>query len=368
LLPAPRSLPPASARRSLLITGGAGFIGSHFVRLCLQQGFEVLNVDKLTYAGNLQALEEAERNSKHHFFQIDIVDSKALRLVFEQHEPTAVVHIAAESHVDRSIDAPAIFVETNIVGTFNLLQESRRYFESLDNERKNKFRFVQCSTDEVFGSLGPAESAFQESSRYDPHSPYSASKAAADHLARAWQTTYGLPVIVTHSSNNYGSYQYPEKLIPVVITQALAGQTIPIYGSGQQVRDWIHVDDHCEALAVVLESGRVGESYNIGANQELTNEYLVRTICNLLDEIKPRDDGQPYAVQITFVADRPGHDQRYALDADKIRTELGWQPRHRVNDSLRETVRWYSQNIAWCESVLRKSHASKSNSRQVFVS
>jgi dTDP-glucose 4,6-dehydratase len=340
----------------ILVTGGAGFIGSNLVRqLVLEHGHEVLNIDALTYAGSLSSLAGLEGHARHRFARVDIRDAEAMRRQFEEFAPDGVMHLAAESHVDRSIDGPGEFIQTNIVGTFTLLQAARAYFERLDGAARERFRFLHVSTDEVFGSLG-AEGRFSETTAYDPHSPYSASKAASDHLVRAWGSTYGLPVLVTNCSNNYGPYQFPEKLIPVVILNALRGDPLPVYGSGENVRDWLHVADHARALHMVLMRGRVGETYAIGGDNELRNIDLVRLLCGVLDELRPRADGRGYAEQIAFVGDRPGHDLRYAIDATKIRTELGWAPREGRASGFRSTVQWYLDNEAWWRAILDGTH------------
>jgi len=335
----------------LLITGGAGFIGSNLVRLLVNAGHDVLNVDALTYAGNLNSLRDISQKPNYRFSQVDITDASAIRRTLLDYQPTAVMHLAAESHVDRSIDGPRQFIETNIVGTLNMLQAALEHWRGLGAEAASQFRFLHVSTDEVYGSLGP-EGYFTEETRYDPHSPYSASKAASDHLARAWCDTYGLPVIVTNCSNNYGPYQFPEKLIPVVILKCLHGEPIPVYGKGENIRDWLYVEDHCEALVVALQRGEVGQTYNIGGNNERTNIDLVRMLCELMDELHPRADGQSYAQQITFVTDRPGHDLRYAINPSKIRDQLGWQPRQDHQSGFRKTVQWYLDNRHWWEAIL----------------
>lgn len=345
--------------QTLLVTGGAGFIGSNLVRhLLAATPHRVVNVDKLTYAGNLDSLADVMRHPRHQFVRADIADGGALREIFQAHSPDAVLHLAAESHVDRSIDGPGEFIRTNIEGTFQLLQAARGHWQALPPERRAAFRFLHVSTDEVFGALGPDDPAFCETTPYDPHSPYSASKAASDHLARAWHSTYGLPVLVTNCSNNYGPYQFPEKLIPVVILKALRGEPIPVYGRGENVRDWLYVTDHCAALRSVLERGAVGETYCIGGNCERRNLDLVRDICALMDELRPIASSPlagrvaRHADLITFVADRPGHDFRYAMNAEKIRRELGWQPAERGDTGLRKTVQWYLENRAWWERIL----------------
>jgi len=336
---------------TLLVTGGAGFIGSALVRKVVREtAHVVVNVDTLTYAGSLESLGDARAHPRHHFARVDVRDAAALRALFERHAPDAVIHLAAESHVDRSIDAPADFVQTNVVGTFTLLQEARRYWSGLPPDRREAFRFLHVSTDEVYGSLGPA-GLFTEESPYRPGSPYAASKAASDHLARAWRHTYGLPVIVTNCSNNYGPYQFPEKLIPLTIQNALAGKPLPVYGRGENVRDWLYVDDHVEALLAVLERGRPGETYNAGGGAERRNIDVVRAVCALVDELAPDAALQPRSRSITFVADRPGHDLRYAIDASKVERETGWRPRETFASGLRRTVEWYLANQEWCERV-----------------
>jgi dTDP-glucose 4,6-dehydratase len=335
----------------ILITGGAGFIGSNLVRLMIQSGHEVLNVDKLTYAGNLQSLVDVQSNPRYRFAQVDIADAAAIGEAVTQYDPEAIMHLAAESHVDRSIDGPKEFIDTNVCGTLNLLQAALAHWKSLDAQTASRFRFLHVSTDEVYGSLGP-EGLFTEETRYDPHSPYSASKAASDHLARAWHDTYGLPVLVTNCSNNYGPYQFPEKLVPVVILKCLRGEPIPVYGKGENIRDWLYVVDHCEALATVLRDGRPGQTYNIGGNNEQRNIDLVTMICGLMDQMHPRGDGKKYQSQITFVTDRPGHDLRYAIDAGKIRLELGWEPKQDHRSGFSQTVKWYLDNRGWWESIL----------------
>ncbi|MDQ6636127.1 MAG: dTDP-glucose 4,6-dehydratase [Gemmatimonadota bacterium] len=333
-----------------LVTGGAGFIGSALVRqLIAETPHRVVTVDRLTYAGNLESLGPARDHPHHSFHQVDICDGAALRAVFAAERPDAVIHLAAESHVDRSIDGPAAFVHTNIVGTFTLLQEALRYWRELPPAAQATFRFVHVSTDEVFGALG-AVGLFTEDTPYDPSSPYSASKAASDHLARAWQRTYGLPVMVTNCSNNFGPYQFPEKLIPLVIGKALAGEPVPVYGRGENVRDWLYVDDHARALRLVLERGTAGETYNVGGENERRNVDVVREICAILDELRPDPAGKHDRL-ITFVTDRPGHDFRYAIDANKLRAELGWAPRENFASGIRKTVAWYLENSQWCERV-----------------
>ncbi len=335
----------------ILLTGGAGFIGSAVVRQLIREtDHEVINVDKLTYAGNLESLAEAGDSPRHHFEQVDICDADEVRRVFETHQPDAVMHLAAESHVDRSIDGPGAFIQTNVVGTFTLLHAARGYWSGLGDAAKQAFRFHHVSTDEVYGSLG-ATGYFTEETPYDPRSPYSASKAASDHLARAWHHTYGMPTIVTNCSNNYGPYHFPEKLIPLVILNAKAGKPLPVYGKGDNIRDWLYVDDHARALRLVLEKGQPGETYNIGGHNERTNLDVVQGICRLLDELLPDSPQVPHEKLITFVADRPGHDQRYAIDAGKIERELGWTPAETFETGLKRTVAWYLANDEWCRNV-----------------
>ena len=335
----------------ILVTGGAGFIGSAVVRLAVSKGHSVVNLDALTYAACLANVAPVTNSPLYEFEQADIRDRAALDRIFAVHAPDAVMHLAAESHVDRSIDGPGDFIETNITGTFNLLEAARAYWTRAG--KPDGFRFHHISTDEVFGSLGPT-GMFTEDTPYDPRSPYSASKAASDHLVRAWHETYGLPVVLTNCSNNYGPYHFPEKLIPVTILNALHGKPIPVYGNGLNIRDWLYVEDHAEALLCVLERGALGRSYNIGGENERTNIDLVRTICALLDEMKPRAAGS-YAELITFVADRPGHDARYAIDPSRIRDELGWRPSVTVEEGLRRTVRWYLDNESWWRPLLARS-------------
>ena len=335
----------------ILVTGGAGFIGSNFVRQVVQRkDTQVLNLDNLTYAGNLDSLQDIATNQAYQFVQVDICDAAAVETVIAEYQPDVVVHFAAESHVDRSIDGPAAFIQTNIIGTFNLLEAARKYWKELPTERKSAFRFLHVSTDEVYGSLG-ATGLFTEETPYAPNSPYSASKASSDHLVRAYHHTYGLPVMTTNCSNNYGPYQFPEKLIPLMILNALSGKPLPVYGDGMQVRDWLYVGDHCRAILTVLEAGKCGETYNIGGHNEMPNIRIVEKICALLGELRPRTDGKPYTEQITYVTDRPGHDRRYAIDAGKIGRELGWLPQETFDTGIRKTVQWYLDNPDWCERV-----------------
>ena len=337
---------------TILVTGGAGFIGSNFVLDWLAQSEEtVVNLDKLTYAGNLRNLDPVKDNPKHFFVHGDIGDSALVATLLVRYQPRAILNFAAESHVDRSISGPAEFIETNIVGTFRLLEAVRAYRGGLTEPDASNFRFLHVSTDEVYGSLVPNEAAFSESRRYEPNSPYSASKAASDHLVRAYHHTYGLPVLTTNCSNNYGPLHFPEKLIPLMIVNALVGKPLPVYGDGQQIRDWLFVKDHCSAIRVVLSSGRVGETYNVGGWNEKANLDIVHSVCALLDEMQPRSDAQPYASQISFVTDRPGHDRRYAIDARKISEELGWKPAETFETGLRKTVRWYLDNPQWVREV-----------------
>jgi dTDP-glucose 4,6-dehydratase len=338
----------------ILITGGAGFIGSALIRYLINDTeHSVLNVDNLTYAGNLESLISVSENPRYSFAQVDICDGEKIRELFTDYQPDAVMHLAAESHVDRSIDKPAAFIETNIVGTYTLLEAARQYWANLESTKKSAFRFHHISTDEVFGDLHGTNDLFTETTPYAPSSPYSASKASSDHLVRAWHRTYGLPIIVTNCSNNYGHFQFPEKLIPVVILNALEGKPLPVYGNGQQIRDWLYVDDHARALLTVLESGTMGETYNIGGHNEKANLTVVQTLCEILDELKPnKPDGiTHYADLITYVTDRPGHDLRYAIDASKIERELGWTPQETFETGLRKTVQWYLDNLAWCQHI-----------------
>lgn len=341
----------------LLITGGAGFIGSAVVRMAVKSSdWSVINLDKLTYAGNLESLAPIEGNKNYFFEKADICDRSAVEAIFAKYQPDAIMHLAAESHVDRSIDGPSAFVSTNIMGTYNLLEVARKYWADLPKERKEKFRFHHVSTDEVYGSLG-ATGLFHEDSPYQPNSPYSASKASSDHLVRAWHHTYGLPVVTTNCSNNYGPYQFPEKLIPLIILNALAGKRLPVYGKGDNIRDWLYVDDHARALLTVLQKGRVGEVYNVGGRNEKTNLEVVHSICDILDELTPADDGRPRRDLIDFVKDRPGHDKRYAIDATKLEGELGWKAQENFATGIRKTIEWYLNNrLGWCAHVLDGSY------------
>ena len=337
---------------TILVTGGAGFIGSNFVLDWLAQSDEaVVNLDKLTYAGNRQNLAALDGDARHVFVRGDIGDAALLASLFAAHGFRAVVNFAAESHVDRSIHGPATFIQTNIVGTFGLLEAARAYRQGLVEPARSAFRFLHVSTDEVYGSLAPDEAPFAESHRYEPNSPYSASKAAADHLVRAYHHTYGLPVLTTNCSNNYGPYHFPEKLIPLCILNALAGKPLPVYGDGRQIRDWLYVKDHCAAIRRVLEGGRAGQTYNIGGGNEKVNLDVVGALCATLDELSPRADGLSYAHQISFVADRPGHDRRYAIDAHKLERELGWRPAESFESGIRKTVQWYLDNQEWARNV-----------------
>ena len=336
----------------ILVTGGAGFIGSAVIRHIIENTHHhVLNVDKLTYAGNLESLRSIEKSERYKFSQTDICDQVVLERIFHEFQPDSVMHLAAESHVDRSIDGPAAFIQTNIVGTYSLLEAARKYWLSLTVEAKEAFRFHHISTDEVYGDLEGTTDLFTETTPYTPSSPYSASKASSDHLVRAWQRTYGLPTIVTNCSNNYGPYHFPEKLIPLVILNALDMKPLPIYGKGDQIRDWLFVEDHARALYQVVTEGVVGETYNIGGHNEKQNIEVVKTICKILDELKPESTGQKYETLITFVKDRPGHDLRYAIDAAKIEKELGWTPQETFETGIRKTVAWYLNNLDWCHRV-----------------
>ena len=340
----------------ILITGGAGFIGSNLVRHIIETTeHSVLNIDALTYAGNPHSLSDIEGNPRYAFAQVDICDAALVEQTIQAFHPDWIMHLAAESHVDRSIDGPGAFIQTNVIGTFNLLQSARSHYEALEGDSKPKFRFLHVSTDEVYGSLGET-GLFTETTAYDPHSPYSASKASSDHLARAWADTYQLPVLITNCSNNYGPFQFPEKLIPVVILKALRGEDIPVYGEGINIRDWLYVEDHADALYTVIFKGKPGETYNIGGYNERKNIDIVELLCELLDELKPREDSKSYREQITFVTDRPGHDLRYAIDASKIKAELGWTPKQDHTSGFRKTVEWYLDNTAWTQQILDGSY------------
>lgn len=352
-----------SFSRKILVTGGAGFIGSAVIRHIIENTrHSVINVDKLTYAGNLESLISVSNSKRYCFERVDICDYPELVRVFGEHQPDAVMHLAAESHVDRSIQGPAAFIQTNVVGTCTLLEAAKEYLTSLDQERRSIFRFHHISTDEVYGDLGPDDPAFVETTAYAPSSPYSASKAAADHLVRSWVRTYSFPALITNCSNNYGPYQYPEKLIPLVILSALEGKPLPVYGKGENIRDWLYVDDHARALCLILERGRLGETYNIGGHCELKNIDVVNKICEILNRIRPvKTEGKSsvsdYHRLISFVSDRPGHDRRYAINADKIKNELGWIPEETFESGLQKTVEWYLQNSEWCRGVQEKSNS-----------
>lgn len=342
----------------ILVTGGAGFIGGNFVLdwLANPNAEGVINLDALTYAGNLATLEPLKDDLRHVFVHGDIGDRALLKKLLAEHKPRAIVNFAAESHVDRSIHGPSDFIQTNIVGTFNLLESTREYWSGLPEQEKADFRFLHVSTDEVYGSLSPTDPAFKETNTYEPNSPYSASKAASDHLVRAWHHTYGLPVLTTNCSNNYGPYHFPEKLIPLCILNALNGKPLPIYGDGQQIRDWLYVKDHCAAIRRVLEAGQLGQTYNVGGWNEKPNIDVVKTICTILDQLQPRKDGKPYVDQITYVTDRPGHDRRYAIDASKLERELGWKPAETFESGIRKTVQWYLDNPVWVDGVVSGSY------------
>jgi dTDP-glucose 4,6-dehydratase len=336
----------------ILVTGGAGFIGTNFILDWLTQSDEeIINLDNLTYAGNLENLAPLKDDKRHIFIKGDICDSTLIISLLTKYKPRAIINLAAESHVDRSIKEPEGFIQTNIVGTFRLLEATRAYWGALENMKKEKFRFLHISTDEVYGSLSSKEKAFDEDHRYEPNSPYSASKAASDHLIRAYHNTYGLPVLTTNCSNNYGPYQFPEKLIPLIIINALTNKPLPVYGDGQQIRDWLYVKDHCDAIRRVLEAGTPGETYNIGGWNEKTNIDIIHTICSLLDTLSPHVDGKHYNEQITFVTDRPGHDRRYAINSNKIKRDLGWKPGETFETGIHKTVQWYLNNQSWVKNI-----------------
>ena len=340
-----------------LVTGGSGFIGANFIQYLLKNDLakKIINLDKLTYAGNPQNLLKFEHDDRYVFNQGDICDQEHVRELIQLHHPDIIVNFAAESHVDRSIDGPGEFIKTNISGTYTLLQESLRYYQSLENDKQKKFRFHHVSTDEVFGSLGE-DGFFTEETPYDPSSPYSASKAASDHLVRAWERTYGLPIIISNCSNNYGPYQFPEKLIPLMILNCLAEESLPVYGTGENVRDWLYVDDHCEAIYTIIEKGKIGETYNVGGNNEIQNIEIVNTICSILDEIKPSENGNSYTDLITYVKDRPGHDFRYAIDSSKLKDELNWSPNETFESGIRKTINWYLENQAWWQDIQKNTY------------
>jgi len=337
--------------KKLIVTGGAGFIGSNFIHYLLKNtSIKILNLDILSYAGNLESLASIEKHQNYQFCQGDIGDATLIKKLLAEFQPDGIVNFAAESHVDRSIDNPAAFLQTNVMGTFNLLQQSKDYWQNLSTTEKEAFRFLHVSTDEVYGSLG-AKGLFHEQSPYAPNSPYSASKAASDHLVRSWFHTYGFPVLTTNCSNNYGPYQFPEKLIPLFVLNALDGQNLPIYGDGSNIRDWLYVDDHCSAILRVLEAGKIGEVYNVGGNSEKTNLQVIDTLCTILDELKPAANGKSYQTLKVYVNDRPGHDQRYAIDATKLKKELNWQPAETFETGLKRTIEWYLANLDWCAHV-----------------
>jgi len=336
----------------ILVTGGAGFIGSSVVRMAIERNLSVVNVDCLTYAANLESLKDIASHKNYTFEETNICDAEALAQLFQKHQPDVVMHLAAESHVDRSIDGPGAFIQTNVIGTYNLLQGARNYHETLKGEKHDMFRFHHVSTDEVYGDLSKDDPAFEETTSYDPSSPYSASKAASDHLVRAWGRTFGLPILITNCSNNYGPYQFPEKLVPVVILKALHGENIPVYGKGDNIRDWLYVDDHADALLTVLQKGVIGETYNIGGNNERANLELVETLCTLMDA-HAEVPGQDHGSLIGFVTDRPGHDRRYAINASKIENQLGWTPSVSWNDGFEQTLNWYLENEWWWRPLLK---------------
>ncbi len=340
------------SKQHILVTGGAGFIGSNFVSLVINStDLIVINLDKLTYAGNLATVEQFQHSDRHIFVKGDIGDRQLIDSLLAQYQPQSIVNFAAETHVDRSIDSPASFIETNVNGTFNLLESARQYWRKLSDANREQFRFLHISTDEVFGSLSPDEPAFTELTPYTPNSPYSASKASSDHLVRSYFHTYGLPTLITNCSNNYGPYQFPEKLIPLMILNACAGKPLPVYGDGQNVRDWLYVEDHCHAIALVLNKGIPGETYNVGGNAERDNMWLVDRLCAILDELRPDSPHCPHKQLVEFVRDRPGHDRRYAIDFSKLHDQLGWQPQEDIESGLRRTVQWYLDNQDWCQTV-----------------
>jgi dTDP-glucose 4,6-dehydratase len=340
------------SKKHILVTGGAGFIGSNFVSLVINStDLTVINLDKLTYAGNLATVEQFQHSDRHIFVKGDIGDRQLIDSLLAQYQPQSIVNFAAETHVDRSIDSPASFIETNVNGTFNLLESARQYWRKLSDTDRDLFRFLHISTDEVFGSLSPDEPAFTELTPYTPNSPYSASKASSDHLVRSYFHTYGLPTLITNCSNNYGPYQFPEKLIPLMILNACAGKPLPVYGDGQNVRDWLYVEDHCHAIALVLNKGIPGETYNVGGNAERDNMWLVDRLCAILDELRPDSPHCPHKQLVEFVRDRPGHDRRYAIDFSKLHNQLGWQPQEDIESGLRRTVQWYLDNQDWCQTV-----------------
>jgi len=337
----------------LLVTGGCGFIGSNFIRkVLLSDEYSVINLDNLTYAGNVNNLSSLQGNKSYEFIRGDIGDNELVKSVLGRYQPQAIINFAAESHVDRSINAPQIFIDTNIIGTFNLLEMARHYWDDLPESMKESFLFLHVSTDEVYGSLADNELPFKESNKYFPNSPYAASKASSDHFVRAFNATYGLPTITTNCSNNYGPYQFPEKLIPLIINNALNGNTLPIYGDGLQVRDWLYVGDHVDAISIILKKGKTGDVYNIGGSNEITNIDLVSMVCNVLDALKPLSNSKSYFEQVKFVSDRPGHDRRYAIDASKIKDDFGWQPGETIETGINKTVKWYLDNAAWLDEII----------------
>ena len=343
--------------RIFIVTGGSGFIGSNFIRFILSNGYadKIIDLDKLTYAGNPQNLLKYDNDKRYAFVQGDICDQELVQELFLLHKPDVIINFAAESHVDRSIDGPSDFIRTNISGTYTLLQKSLRYYQSLTKEDQKSFRFHHISTDEVFGSLDN-DGIFTEETPYDPSSPYSASKASSDHLVRAWHRTYGLPIIISNCSNNYGPYQFPEKLIPLMILNCLQEKPLPVYGTGENIRDWLFVDDHCDAIHTIIEKGEIGETYNVGGNNEIKNIDIVKTICNLLDNIRPSENLKSYQELITFVKDRPGHDLRYAIDSSKLQNKLGWSPKETFETGIRKTIEWYLENITWWQDIQNNTY------------